>query len=77
VDEHHTLAVYAGCADEGASRRRVTSGAGRIDQVQEEVIILCESVQRGLRSATTTPGKLLMRREQRYGTSSPAPSRAD
>jgi phenylpropionate dioxygenase-like ring-hydroxylating dioxygenase large terminal subunit len=63
VDEHHTVAVYEYCFADAVSEQEEHDFVRFIDQVQEEDIVLCESVQRGLRSGYYDQGKLMMRRE--------------
>ncbi len=63
VDEHHTLAIYEYCFADEVSEQEERDFVRFIDQVQEEDIVLCESVQRGLRSGYYDQGKLMMRRE--------------
>ena len=63
VDEHHTQAVYEYCFADEVSEQEERDFVRFIDQVQEEDIVLCESVQRGLRSGYYEQGKLMMRRE--------------
>jgi choline monooxygenase len=63
IDEHHCLAVYefffSECMPEDQQRAMVNF----IDQVQQEDIILVESVQRGLRSGFYRQGQLVLARE--------------
>jgi choline monooxygenase len=63
VDEHSTLAIYEYCFADVVSEQEERDFVRFIDQVQEEDIVLCESVQRGLRSGYYDQGKLMMRRE--------------
>ena len=63
MDEHHTLAIYEYCFADEVSEQEERDFVRFIDQVQEEDIVLCESVQRGLRSGYYDQGKLMMRRE--------------
>jgi choline monooxygenase len=63
LDENRTLAVYDYCFVDAVSREQEANFVRFIDQVQEEDIVLCESVQRGLRSGYFNQGKLMLARE--------------
>jgi phenylpropionate dioxygenase-like ring-hydroxylating dioxygenase large terminal subunit len=63
LDENRTLAVYDYCFVDAVSREEEANFVRFIDQVQEEDIVLCESVQRGLRSGYFNQGKLMLARE--------------
>ncbi|MEO9175414.1 MAG: aromatic ring-hydroxylating dioxygenase subunit alpha [Gaiellales bacterium] len=54
-----TLAVYDFYFEEGASEAQQKANVDFIDTVQREDIVLCESVQRGLRSGRFDRGRLL------------------
>jgi choline monooxygenase len=56
-----TLAIYDYYFEEGMPE--ATTMVAFIDQVQQEDIILCESVQRGLRSGFYHQGRLMTRHE--------------
>ncbi len=58
-----TLAIYEYCFAEAVSEREERDFVQFIDQVQREDIVLCESVQRGLRSGYFNQGRLMLRRE--------------
>ncbi len=59
-----TLAVYDYCLADAVSDEQVRDFVTFIDQVQEEDIVLCESVQRGLGSGYFQCGKLMLSRER-------------
>lgn len=63
VDVGLTRAVYEYCFVEEVGEREVDDFIQFIDQVQREDIVLCESVQRGLRSGYFHQGKLMLSRE--------------
>jgi choline monooxygenase len=63
LDVDRTLAVYDYCFVDAVSREEEANFVRFIDQVQEEDIVLCESVQRGLRSGYFNQGKLMLARE--------------
>jgi choline monooxygenase len=63
VDVDHTLAVYEYCFVDAVSEAEERDFVRFIDQVQEEDVVLCESVQRGLRSGYFGQGRLLLSRE--------------
>lgn len=59
-----TLAVYDYCFADAVSAEDEQAFVRFIDQVQEEDIVLCESVQRGWRSGYFEQGHLMLSREQ-------------
>ena len=63
VDAHHTQAIYEYCFVDAVGEEEERDFVKFIDQVQQEDIVLCESVQRGLRSGYYQQGKLLLSRE--------------
>lgn len=63
VDVNRTLAIYEYCFVEAVSEEEERDFVTFIDQVQEEDVVLCESVQRGLRSGFFNQGKLMLSRE--------------
>jgi choline monooxygenase len=63
VDVDRTVAVYDYCFADDVSDGEVEEFVAFIDQVQREDIVLCESVQRGMRSGHFRQGKLLLSRE--------------
>jgi choline monooxygenase len=64
LDTHRTLAVYDYCFVDAVGEAEERDFVQFIDQVQEEDVVLCESVQRGLRSGFFDQGKLMLRREK-------------
>jgi choline monooxygenase len=64
VDTHRTLAIYDYCFADAVSAEEERDFVAFIDQVQEEDVVLCESVQRGLRSGYFDQGKLMLSRER-------------
>jgi choline monooxygenase len=62
VAPDRTLAIYDFYFEEGMPE--AATMVAFIDQVQQEDIILCESVQRGLNSGFYDQGKLMVRYEQ-------------
>ncbi len=64
VDAGHTLAIYDYCFVDEVEEQQVSDFVKFIDQVQEEDIVLCESVQRGLRSGVFNRGSLMLSREK-------------
>jgi choline monooxygenase len=58
-----TRAIYEYCFVDEVTDAQVEDFARFIDQVQEEDIVLCESVERGLRSGYLDRGKLMLTRE--------------
>ena len=63
LETHRTLAIYDYCFIDEVSAEEERDFVRFIDQVQEEDVVLCESVQRGLRSGYFEQGKLMLRRE--------------
>ena len=63
VDTHRTLAIYDYCFVDAVGEEEERDFVKFIDQVQEEDVVLCESVQRGLRSGYYDQGKLMLSRE--------------
>jgi choline monooxygenase len=63
VDPHRTLAIYEYCFVDAVGEEEERDFVKFIDQVQEEDVVLCESVQRGLRSGFFDQGKLMLSRE--------------
>jgi phenylpropionate dioxygenase-like ring-hydroxylating dioxygenase large terminal subunit len=59
VDTNRTLAVYDYCFSDAVPEREIAEFTRFIDQVQEEDVVLCESVQRGLRSGFFDRGRLM------------------
>ena len=64
VDAHRSLAVYQFCFAESVSDAEAREFAEFVHQVQREDIVLCESVQRGLRSGVFDQGRLILRHER-------------
>jgi phenylpropionate dioxygenase-like ring-hydroxylating dioxygenase large terminal subunit len=58
-----TLAIYDYCFVDEVHDDQVQEFVRFIDQVQEEDIVLCESVQRGLQSGFFQQGRLMLSRE--------------
>jgi len=63
VDPQRTLAIYEYCFVDAVGEEEERDFVKFIDQVQEEDVVLCESVQRGLRSGYFDQGKLMLSRE--------------
>jgi carnitine monooxygenase subunit len=59
VDTNRTLAVYEYCFSDSVPEQEIAEFTRFIDQVQEEDVVLCESVQRGLRSGFFDRGRLM------------------
>jgi choline monooxygenase len=59
-----TLAVFEYCFVEAVSKSEEDDFVRFINQVQEEDIVLCESVQRGLSTGFFERGKLMLHREK-------------
>jgi phenylpropionate dioxygenase-like ring-hydroxylating dioxygenase large terminal subunit len=59
VDTNRTLAIYEYCFADAVSEQELGEFTRFIDQVQEEDVVLCESVQRGLRSGFFDRGRLM------------------
>ncbi len=55
--------IYEYCFVDAVSNEQIEDFVRFIDQVQQEDVALCESVQRGLRSGFFEQGKLLLTRE--------------
>ncbi|MFI5272838.1 MAG: aromatic ring-hydroxylating dioxygenase subunit alpha [Ktedonobacterales bacterium] len=64
LDVNRTLAVYDYCFSDAVTAGEERDFVRFIDQVQEEDIVLCESVQRGLRSGFFERGHLMLTRER-------------
>jgi choline monooxygenase len=64
LDTHRTLAVYDYCFADAVSDADVADFVRFIDQVQNEDTVLCEAVQRGMRSGFFEQGKLMLSRER-------------
>ncbi|MGZ3583154.1 MAG: aromatic ring-hydroxylating oxygenase subunit alpha [Ktedonobacterales bacterium] len=64
VDPNRTLAIYDYCFADAVSGSTVEDFVRFIDQVQDEDVVLCESVQRGLRSGYFDQGHLMLSREK-------------
>lgn len=64
TDTHTTRAIYEYCFVDAVGDDDVRDFTAFIDQVQREDIVLCESVQRGLRSGYFDQGKLMLSRER-------------
>jgi choline monooxygenase len=64
VDVDRTAALYEYCFVDEVGDEEVREFVAFIDQVQQEDTVLCESVQRGLRSGFFDQGKLLLSRER-------------
>ncbi len=63
VDVNRTLAIYDYCFVDEVSAEEEQNFVRFIDQVQDEDVVLCESVQRGLRGGYFDQGKLMLSRE--------------
>ena len=63
IDAERTRAIYEYCFVDTVDDTEVEEFVRFIDQVQREDIVLCESVQRGLRSGFFEQGKLMLTRE--------------
>ena len=63
VDVNRTLAIYAYCFADAVGEAEERDFVQFIDQVQQEDVVLCESVQRGLRSGYFDQGRLMLSRE--------------
>ena len=63
IDTQRTLAIYEYCFVDAVSEDEERDFVRFIDQVQEEDVVLCEAVQRGLRSGYFDQGKLMLTRE--------------
>jgi phenylpropionate dioxygenase-like ring-hydroxylating dioxygenase large terminal subunit len=58
-----TLAVYDYCFSDAVSDTQVQDFVRFVDQVQQEDTVLCESVQRGMRTGFFEQGRLMLARE--------------
>jgi phenylpropionate dioxygenase-like ring-hydroxylating dioxygenase large terminal subunit len=63
VDVNRTLAIYDYCFVDEVGAEEERDFVRFIDQVQEEDVVLCESVQRGLRTGYLEHGRLMLARE--------------
>jgi choline monooxygenase len=63
VAPNRTLAVYDFYYEEGIPPAEAATMTGFVEQVQQEDIVLCESVQRGLESGCYEQGRLVVRYE--------------
>jgi carnitine monooxygenase subunit len=63
IDANNTLAVYEYFYDDDASDGFASETTALIHQVMVEDVTLCESVQRGMRTATFEQGRLMLRHE--------------
>jgi choline monooxygenase len=63
IDENHCVAVYEFFYSDDMSEKEQQEMTAFIDQVQREDIVICESVQRGLRSGYYAQGQLILSRE--------------
>ena len=59
IDTNRTLAIYDYCFADAVPEQEIEEFTRFIDQVQEEDVVLCESVQRGLRSGFFDRGRLM------------------
>lgn len=64
VDERHTRAIFDYCFVDAVSEQEERDFIAFIDQVQREDTVLCEAVQRGLRSGVFEQGKLMLHHEK-------------
>jgi phenylpropionate dioxygenase-like ring-hydroxylating dioxygenase large terminal subunit len=64
VELNKTLAIFDYCFVDEVTKQDEENFARFIDQVQEEDIVLCESVQRGLNSGFFDQGKLMLHHEK-------------
>jgi choline monooxygenase len=64
IELDKTLAIFDYCFVEEVTKQDEENFARFIDQVQEEDIVLCESVQRGLNSGFFEQGKLMLHHEK-------------
>jgi choline monooxygenase len=64
IELHKTLAIFDYCFVDEVTKQDEENFARFIDQVQEEDIVLCESVQRGLNSGFFDQGKLMLHHEK-------------
>ncbi len=63
IDPQRTFAIYEYCFVDAVGEEEERDFVKFIDQVQQEDIVLCESVQRGLRSGFFDQGRLMLSRE--------------
>jgi choline monooxygenase len=63
IDENRTLAIYEFFLDERIEEEEAKKIVEFIDEVQQEDIIICESVQRGLKSGHYHQGRLILSKE--------------
>jgi choline monooxygenase len=59
-----TTALYEYCLADAVNEQQISDFVRFIDQVQREDTVLCESVQRGLRSGAFGQGRLMLGRER-------------
>jgi choline monooxygenase len=64
ADEHRTRAVFEYFFADEVADEDVRELVAFVDQVQREDVVLCESVQRGLRSGRVRQGKLMLSHER-------------
>ena len=64
MDVNRTIAIYEYCFVDEVSAADERDFVQFIDQVQDEDVVLCESVQRGLRSGYFDQGRLMLSREK-------------
>lgn len=64
ISPDRTLAIYDYCFADSISDADIENFVRFIDQVQDEDVVLCESVQRGLRSGYFDQGHLMLSREK-------------
>ena len=61
---NRTRAIFEYCFVDAVGEQEETDFVAFIEQVQREDIVLCESVQRGLRTGYLQQGKLMLRQER-------------
>jgi carnitine monooxygenase subunit len=59
IDTNRTIAIYEYCFADAVPEKEIGEFTRFIDQVQEEDVVLCESVQRGLKSGFFDRGRLM------------------
>ena len=64
IDVNRTVAIYEYCFVDEVASAEEEDFVRFIDQVQDEDVVLCESVQRGLSSGYFDQGRLMLRREK-------------
>jgi choline monooxygenase len=64
IDAEHTYETIDYYFAEGATEEYIRGYAELSDLVQREDVILCESVQRGLKSGAIKKGRLMLSRER-------------